>query len=416
MVVLQVNKFFFDKGGSERYFFSLSKALEERGHRVVHFAMEHPKNLASPYQKHFVSRKYYDGDGPSWRTLASLGSFIRSREAALKIGALVDENPPDVAHLHNVYHQLTPSIIEALVARGIPVVMTLHDYKLVCPNYSLFAKGTRCYRCEGGRFHRAVTTRCAGGVGRSALLAAESYYQARSGVYRKLAFLLAPSEYMRTLMVDAGMGHARVIHVPPFVDPAPASAPTAEEAAALSRFPAEFVMYSGRLSAEKGLHVLLDAMEVLPEIPLVVFGDGPERARLEARAREAGLRGVHFAGHVSRALLGLAMRRAVACALPTLSPENAPLSALEAASAGVPIIVSNVGGLPEMAARLGGRVCEPGDSRALAGAIRDAWTQRGAAREVATRTWRDAALHFDRERHVTRIEAVYARAMTAVAA
>src|SRR6185369_10769181 len=114
-----------------------------------------------------VSHRDYDAGAV--RALRSVPGFIRSREAARRMGELLDEVHPDVAHLHNIYHQLTPSIIDVLAARGVPVVMTLHDYKLVCPSYAMFAHGDVCRRCRGGKFFRAVTVSCAGSRARSAL-------------------------------------------------------------------------------------------------------------------------------------------------------------------------------------------------------------------------------------------------------
>ncbi|HEX6791981.1 MAG TPA: glycosyltransferase, partial [Candidatus Krumholzibacteria bacterium] len=149
MIILQANKFFHERGGSERYLFALSRALASRGHEVLHFAMAHPDNAPSPQGRYFVPQRDYAS--PAWRpaSVRSVFEFIRSPQAARCLDRLLAERRPDVAHLHNIYHQLTPSIIERLAARRIPVVMTLHDYKLVCPSYTMFARGAPCYRCRG---------------------------------------------------------------------------------------------------------------------------------------------------------------------------------------------------------------------------------------------------------------------------
>jgi hypothetical protein len=102
MDVLQVNKFFFEKGGAERYFLSLSRALAERGHRVVPFSMRHPQNLPSPFEPFFVSEKDYQSGGPAGRLLSDGLSFIRSREAARRLASLFAVHPPDIAHFHNI--------------------------------------------------------------------------------------------------------------------------------------------------------------------------------------------------------------------------------------------------------------------------------------------------------------------------
>lgn len=402
MVILQVNKFFHEKGGSERYFLALSQAQAGRGHEVVHFSMTHPRNLPSPWSAHFAPRREYDGGALAWRSALA---FIRSREAARALESLLRRVRPDVAHLHNIYHQLTPSIIEVLSRARIPVVMTLHDYKLACPSYSLFTGGGMCRRCVGASAHHAVLHRCGGSLARSLLLATETAWQRLTRAYERVDRFIAPSAFMRSVMVDAGIDGGRIHHVPPF---APEAAPATAGDAAIEGLPERFVAYVGRLSPEKGIGVLLEAMDRLPEIPLVVFGEGPERARLMARAGVNPQ--VRFAGHVGRGALAAAMPRAAAVILPTLSPENAPLAIVEAASAGVPVIVSDRGGLPELAAALDGVPVPAHDAAALAAAIEDVWRDPGAARKRAVAAWERSRARFGVEPHLDAVEAVYREA------
>lgn len=405
MVILQVNKFFFEKGGSERYFFELSRAQAGRGHEIVHFAMTHPRNLPSPWSGHFAPLREYEAGG-GWRAARD---FIRSREAATCIEDLLRAIRPDVAHLHNIYHQLTPSIIGVLSRARVPLVMTLHDYKLVCPSYSLFTGGRACRRCVRGPVLHAVAHRCGGTLARSLLLAAEAGWQRVTRVYARVDRFIAPSAFMRAVMVEGGMDGARIRHVPPF---APEGAP-AEAGRAPGGLPDRFVAYVGRLSPEKGVDVLLDAMERLPGIPLVVFGDGPAGPALAVRAR--GLPHVRFAGHVTRADLAAAMPRAVAVVLPTLSPENAPLAVVEAASAGVPVVVSDQGGLPGLAGAFDGVTVPAHDVAALASAIAAVWADGESARARAGHAWRRSRELFSMEHHLDAIEEIYREAALSAA-
>jgi glycosyltransferase involved in cell wall biosynthesis len=375
VVVLQINKFFFEKGGAERYFFGVSHELERRGHTVVHFSMEHPRNRPSPQSHYFVPRRDYDENGAR-PSLRDAGRLIRSSDAADRVRRLAVELRPDVAHLHNVYHQLTPSIIDALRSAGVPVVMTLHDYKLVCPSYGLFSRGRFCYRCRGGRFYHAPLEACSGGSRvRSALLAVESYYQKYSGVYESVARFTAPSRFMQKTFLDAGYEEERVVYLPAFVPDEEGIAPSS--ASLPAGLPERFALYLGRLSPEKGVNTVLAAAALNPGIPTVICGAGPERERLQAEADAQGLDGVYFTGHADRAAVHALLERAAMALLPTLSPENAPFSALEAAVAGVPLVVSSMGGLPEIADLSGGRVVPVGDAAVLAGAIKDVWHSPG---------------------------------------
>jgi glycosyltransferase involved in cell wall biosynthesis len=404
VIILQANKYFHEKGGSERYMFALSLALAARGHEIVDFSMEHPRNMPSRYRRHFVANRDYDAGAAHSPRAAR--EFIRSPQASRRMAGLLDEVMPDVAHLHNIYHQLTPSIIKTLSDRGVPMVMTLHDYKLVCPSYAMFARGDVCYRCRGGRFHRAVAVGCGGTRLRSALLALESYWQRWTRVYDRVDCFIAPSEYLRRVMLEAGIAAERIVFVAPLNPSSVTAAPASAAEGALLELPPRFVAYVGRLSPEKGIHVLLAAMARTTGIPLVVFGDGPEGPALRRTAGERRLE-VIFAGHAGRATIDFALRRACAVMLPTLSPENAPMAILEAADAGVPVIVSDRGGLPELARRVGGVVVPAGDDAALANAITAAWEETEHWRERARSAWRESEPLHGVDAHVRSIESVY---------
>jgi glycosyltransferase involved in cell wall biosynthesis len=413
MVVLQINKFFWLKGGAERYFFSVSEELESRGHRVVHFSMEHPSNRPSPYADYFVSRRDYESAAGLTRTISQAGSFIRSREAARNIRRLVAEHRPDVAHLHNTYHQLTPSIIDALDQAGVPVVMTLHDYKLVCPNYSHFAHGHYCYRCRGARYHQAALTKCSGGsFARSTLLSVEAYWQRSSGVYGKVRRYIAPSRFMRDHVAAAagevGIDPARIVHLPNFCPAAEAGDGLSDDdRAVLDSLPGSFVLYFGRLGEEKGLDSLLDSAERLDGVPFVLCGEGPHRAHLERVARERGLSNVYFVGYADQPLLERLVARAAVSVLPAIWPENAPFTVIESAAAGVPQVVSDMGGLPEMAEVVSGLVFRHGDGAELAARIEELWSDPDGARERAEAGRRAALDYFDRGRHLDSLLRVY---------
>jgi glycosyltransferase involved in cell wall biosynthesis len=415
MRVLQVNKFFYGKGGTERYFFSVSRALERRGHAVVHFSMRHPDNLASPYSDYFVSPREYSNRGGKFDDIPAGLSFIRSREAARNIARLVEKTRPDVAHLHNIYHQITPSILPVLRGAGIPVVMTLHDHKLICPNYSLFDGNGYCYRCRGGRFHRAAATRCnEGSFARSFLLSIEAYWQRLTRVYDGVRFFISPSRYLRDMFVAEGYSPDRVVYLPPFVAGEEAAADGgggAVSAAVSGDLPDRFILYFGRLGSEKGLFTLLDAVSCLEQVPLVVCGDGPLRESLQVHAAKAAPGRVRFSGHLGASDLEAVIRRAAAVVLPSIAAENAPYTVLEAMAAGVPVIVSKAGGLPELAEAGGGLVFSAGSAGELAERIREVWANPELAKEMGGKGRRFVSEELREDRHIARLESVYGKAV-----
>jgi len=410
MHVLHVNKFFYEKGGTERYFFSVSRALEKRGHTVSHFSMRHPDNLESPFAPFFVSEKRYSGRGARLDDIPAGLSFIRSGEAARSLKRLLEKSRPDVAHLHNIYHQITPSIIPVLRRAGVPVVMTLHDYKLICPNYSLFDGTAYCYRCRGRRFYRAAATRChEGSFAKSLLLSVEAYWQKRTRVYDGVRFFLAPSRYIRDAFIAEGFSADRVVHLAPFVPEDDPAMDSSSGASVLDALPKKYIVYFGRLSPEKGLVMLLDAVARLMRVPLVVCGDGPLRSALEERAREAKSR-VQFTGYLEKPVLRAVVGRANAVVLPSESPENAPYTVLEAMAMGVPVIVSNMGGLPELVGRGGGVVFTVGDAADLAAKIYEFWEDGSLAGEIGRCGRRVVTEQLTEKRHVDDLVRIYEKA------
>ena len=191
------NKFWYAKGGVETYLFDLIEELPARGYDVIPFAMLHARNLPTPYADYFVDEADYHA-AHSWPTKARMAArMLYSRHAAAKLEALLAAHPPDLAHLHNIYHQLSPAILPRLAEREIPVVMTLHDLKLACPNYKMRTGGEICERCKHGGYHHAVLNRCVqGSFVASALCAFELFAHRRSGIYeRHVSTFIVPSRF-----------------------------------------------------------------------------------------------------------------------------------------------------------------------------------------------------------------------------
>ena len=135
MKILFINKFFYHNGGAERVFFQERSFFIQQGYRVIDFSMGDERNIASDYSTFFVKKKDYQGNTTINNKIRLATSFVHSREALRKLERLLIQEKPDIAHLHNIYHQITPAIIPLLKSYGVKVVLTLHDYKLICPCY-----------------------------------------------------------------------------------------------------------------------------------------------------------------------------------------------------------------------------------------------------------------------------------------
>lgn len=358
MKVLLINKYFYHRGGSEAVFFETAGLLRERGHDVSVFSMSDPRNLASPDAGDFVSRVDFDRGG-SLRNRAKIpGRMLYSLEARRKLKRLLERETPDIVHAHNIHHQISPSIFPLLTARRVPIVMTLHDYKLVCPAYTLYARGRVCERCRGGRYYHGLLRRCTkDSYLKSGLSMLEMYLHHRLlRLYGHVAIFISPSLFLKAKVEAMGFP-GPVVHLP--------SAVSTEGVRPSFAGRSKSIAYFGRLSPEKGLATLLAALEGT-DVRCHVIGDGPLKAALVREARDRGLTRLAFHGHLSPDLTREKVREARFVIVPSLWYENHPRAVTESFALGKPVIASRIGGLPELV-REGetGLLFEPGNPRDL---------------------------------------------------
>ncbi|MGH7776438.1 MAG: glycosyltransferase [Candidatus Dormibacterales bacterium] len=402
--ILHVNKFLYRRGGAEAYMEDLAALQAAAGHEIAFFGMRHPLNPPMPYEAEFPSYVEFGEPGvPLGPRLRAAARMVHSSSAARGVARVADDFRPHLAHLHNVYHQLSPSILRPLAARGIPVVMTLHDYKLACPSYQFLDHGHVCEACLGGHFWHAPARRCKdGSLAASALLAAESYTHAATRAYARVSLFICPSRFLAGKMAEAGVFPERMRHVPHFVE----AAGPAKEA------PGGPLLYAGRLSPEKGVDVLLEALARLDPVPeVLVAGDGPARGALEARAAALPPGRVRFLGRVDKETVKDLMALSSAVVVPSRWHENQPMVVLEAFAAGVPVVATSLGGLPELVEDgVTGQVVPPVDPAALARALAALAADPARALGMGTRARRLAGEEFAPARHLDRVLAVYEEA------
>jgi glycosyltransferase involved in cell wall biosynthesis len=403
MKILHVNKFLYRRGGAEAYMFDVAGRQRGSGDEVAFFGMAHDENDPMPYERWFPQR--IDLDPPPADLRGKLGGAARmvwSRSAAMGMARVLDEFGPDVIHLHNIYHQLSPSILGPVRSRRIPAVMTLHDYKLACPTYRFLDHGSICERCLPHRFWEPLRRRCnAGSLGASAVNAVELSVHTLTGAYGAVRRFVCPSRFLLEKMRQGKVYPARLRHLPNFVD---------VSGAATKEAPGGAVVYAGRLSAEKGVDTLIDAVAGDPGLALDVAGDGPERAALEERARAAGDR-IRFHGRVSGDEVGVMLRGAAVAAVPSRWYENMPLAVLEAFGAGVPVVATGLGGLPELIEPgVDGAIVPPDDPAALAAALRAIVDDPDRAFEMGRAARMKAEERFGAGDHLARLRAIYAEA------
>ncbi|MBI5376827.1 MAG: glycosyltransferase family 4 protein [Candidatus Schekmanbacteria bacterium] len=341
MKVIAVNKFYYMQGGSERYYFELNRLLREKGIEVIPFSMKDERNVSSDYSEFFVSNLNLQGKLSFKQKLSLPVRVVYSREAKKNFTALIEKVKPDIIHLHNIAHHISPSIIPVAKKKGIPVVQTLHDFKLLCPSYLFINNGESCELCANGNFLHAVSSKCVkGSYFGSLILAAEMFVHRNSGIYNLADRFICPSRFMIDKFKSYGIiRDDKLAYIPNFVS---------VEDFKPSKEYSDYYLYFGRLSAEKGVDVLINSVDPTWKERLLIAGDGLERKKLEEIKKEKNLSNVEFLGNKSGDELKGIIRNSIFTIIPSRCYDNSPLALFESFACGKAVIGSRIGGIPEL--------------------------------------------------------------------
>jgi glycosyltransferase involved in cell wall biosynthesis len=344
MKILLINNYHYSRDGVTRAYFDLAEILTAHGHEVAFFSAHSPVETPTKWSKYFVSATDFEGGKIGWPAkMRLIAKGFYNFEAKRKLTELLREFRPDIVHLHNIYHHLSPSIIGVLKKNKIPLVMTLHDYALVSPNYNLYAHGGIWEGAQGGKYWRCFTDRCVkGSYWRSFLAMVESYFYQWLGSYRKIDLFISPSRFLIDKFKELGFKR-EIIYLPnPFLLPA-------EAVSADQVVEKKYLLYYGRLSDEKGISDLLFAYAKLKtEVGLRIAGAGPQEEDLKKIVAAERISGVEFLGYKIGAELWRQLRGAEAVIVPSKWYENAPYSVIEAMGLGKIVLASRLGGLTEL--------------------------------------------------------------------
>jgi len=336
MKILMVNKFLYPRGGSESYMLKLSQELKSQGHEVEYFGMFDEKNTVGNSLGLYTTNMDFHSKGTQ-RFLYPF-KIIYSREAHKKIGKVLDDFKPDIVHMNNINFQLTPSIIYAVKKRNIPLVQTVHDYQMICPNHLLYSfnETKPCDRCIKGSKWNCLKFNCIHDSKVKSLLGViEAKFYSFLKTYKKVDLYICPSRFLENKLLSASdiyLGKTFTIHN--FI----------EKNNILAKTDCEnpYVVFVGRLSKEKGVELLANTAKILPDINFVVAGTGPDDEVLK------NIPNVTLKGFVTGKELTDLMANAKLLIAPSVCYENNPLSILEAHSMGVPVVTMNYGGMAEL--------------------------------------------------------------------
>ena len=337
MKILFVNKFLYPRGGAETYFLKIGEELARRGHEVEYFGMYDEKNTVGNSLHLATTNMDFHAAGPE--KLLYPFRIVYSREAKRKLKEVIAAFGPDIVHFNNINFQLTPSVICAGAECGVPMVQTVHDVQMLCPNHMMMEYHSKklCEDCMGKKSKwPCVKKRCIhGSLPKSLIGAVEGTLYECSPVYDKIHRFICPSAFLEEKLLNVPRFRGKTVMLHNFLS-------KVSDAGGAPK--GDYVLYFGRLAEEKGIDRILEACRLLPDIPFVIAGSGP----LEDLCKNCTLPNVKYVGFKT----GKELEELVAGALFTLHLsiwyENCPLALLESQSLGTPVLCNRIGGIPEL--------------------------------------------------------------------
>jgi glycosyltransferase involved in cell wall biosynthesis len=378
MRILIAHSFYRQPGGEDRYVSDQARVLSEAGHAVRLLRRENAD--LKPSGRAAVRMAYS----------RSLVNEVRDELRTFR---------PDIVHLHNPYPSFGPAVHLAADKESIPLVQSVHNLRLRCPNGVMFTEGAVCHRCEGGLYFNAALHRCFPTRRQGAVYGVDLWtHRFILRLDRKTSLFIAPSRFFAQRLLQWRIPESRVCHVP-YMTQIPPEPPA---------FPSDgHGFFLGRLSPEKGVDTLLHALRAAGDPPFTIAGDGHLRDDLALLARQLDLRQARFVGRVDYEGVQRLLADSSFLVVPSVWEENAPLSVAEALAHGRPIVVSRMGGLTELAADGSGYDCEAGDVPAFAEHIRQLTANPQLCRERGARARRFAQEELSESTHRRRLEALY---------
>jgi len=331
--ILLINKFYYNRGGDCIAVLNTEQLLKTKGHEVAVFSMKYTQNLPSEWETYFPDEINFLTRNPFviFRTVSRL---FKPKDVAKRFKKLLDDFNPDIVHLHNIHSYISPVVAEIAHQKGIRVVWTLHDYKLICPAYACLRRGVTCEYCFTNKSNILIY-KC---LKNSYLASLFGWLEAIWWNQKKLInitdLFVCPSRFLQSKMLKAGFPAKKITvasnFMPQLISPAKSKK--------------DYYCYVGRISEEKGIYTLLKAAEQLP-YPLKVIGDGP---LFEHYRKEFGCKKIEFTGYLIPDQVFEIVRYARFMVLPSICYENNPLSVIEALCTGTPVLGARIGGIPEL--------------------------------------------------------------------
>jgi len=387
--IVLVHNTYQQPGGEDAVFEQERQMLEHAGHQVI------------PYCRTNWDVESYKG----MRQLSLAKGTIWASDTRRNFLHLLQREKPDLAHVHNTFVLISPSIYSACCQAKVPVVQTLHNYRLMCPVGTFFRDGKVCEECVTSSLWQGVKHKCYPSSHSATAIVALmlATHRLRNTWNREISCFIALSEFARDKFVEGGLPREKILVKPNFVSPDP-GARTGN---------GDYALFVGRLSPEKGVGTILAAWKQLPaSIPLLIIGGGPDQAQLEAQAARDGLTNVQFKSHLPREETLAAINNARVMIISSEWYETFCMAIAESYACSTPVICSRMGVMQELVAD--GRTglhFTPTDPEDLARKVEWAWAHPDEMRAMGREARREYEAKYTAEKNYPILIEIYKRAM-----
>jgi glycosyltransferase involved in cell wall biosynthesis len=338
MKILQINKYHFLKGGADSVFFNTEKLLQEHGHTVIPFCIHHPDNIPSEFDEYFVDApEIRDLNG--WEKVRSIPRFFFNQDAARKVEMLILKEKPDIAHVHNIFNGISLSVLPVLHRYHIPVVISMHETRFICPSSYFNLRGKLCDNCRKSLFLNCALHKCYQDNLHISIISAfemihKDFFFHYDKYISQYIFLNKHYEDMHAARHQYFKDKGVILYnMLPALN---SIRPVMEKG--------DYLFYYGRITSEKGITTLIEAMKSLPDVKLIVAGKGT----LLDNLKQIASANVQFVGFVKGKALDDYIDNASFIVVPSECEENNPMTVIEAYAHGKPVIGSRIGGIPEI--------------------------------------------------------------------
>lgn len=370
MTILVVNWAWYPSGGDWTAIENLARLYEQNGHTVVPFSMKDQRNLRTVYDRYFIDNidyKELNADRSLSNSIKVLRRSIYSYESRKKLGELLRDVKVDLAHLHNLGPQITCSILSLLKKNNVPIIWTLHDYGLLCPATTFVRRGRICERCRGNRFSWCTIGKCKKNSFLASFVASLAAYSRQiQDIRQYIDLFICPSQMLYNKFLEFGFEATKLaqIHNPFDIDNL--GKPFRQIAPGYG----DYILYVGRIEQMKGVFSLIQSMETIPDVNLILVGDGTELDTCKKLVAARNAKNVFFLGKVGKDEVFGLIQNSLFVVCPSEWYENMPYSIVEAMLLGKPVVGSRIGGIPEFVVdRYTGLTFEPANIRDLADKI-----------------------------------------------